>query len=121
MTLLDDVAGRLADDVTFHSPVATYRGRADVAHLLATIGGLVEAVEPVHEVTGPLGRATFFTARLAGRDGDGVLEERYGSGGDEVVQLRLMLRPLEALIPAVKAMGAALAADPLPSQEGGAA
>ena len=119
MTFFDEVAGRLDPDVTFHSPVATYRGRADVAHLLTTIAGLVEDVSPVSELRGSGARATFFTARLAGREGDGVLQERFADGdGGDVVELRLMLRPLAALIPAVKSMGASLEADPLPSQAG---
>ena len=117
MTLLDDVAGRLDAEVTFHSPVAEYYGRADVSHLLRTIAGLVSDLKPVDELSGPGTKATFFTARLVDRDADGVLEERYSDDGDSIVELRLMLRPLEALIPAVKAMGAALAADPLPSQQ----
>jgi hypothetical protein len=114
MTLLDDVPGRLAEDVVFHSPVATYRGRADVAHLLATITGVVEGIEPRRSLAEGDVRVTFFDLRVGGADADGVLEEV--TAGDEVVELRLMLRPLESLLVAVKAMGAALAVSPLPSQ-----
>jgi hypothetical protein len=114
VTLLSDVSGRLGADVVFHSPVATYHGRADVSHLLATIGGVTSDLEPARVVTGEGTRVTFFTLKLAGHDADGVLEETHEDG--EIVELRLMLRPLASLIPGVKAMGAALAADPLPSQ-----
>jgi hypothetical protein len=114
MSQISELSGRLASDVVFHSPVATYRGRADVAHLLGTIAGVVESFEPARELTGPGTRVTFFTARVGERGADGVLEETHEDG--EAVELRLMLRPLDSLLAAVKAMGAALAADPLPSQ-----
>jgi hypothetical protein len=113
--LLDDLRGRLAADVVFHSPVATYRGRDDVAHLLATIARVVDDIAPARELTADGTRVTFFIARVGERDVDGVLEETFGAGG-EVVELRLMLRPLDALLAAVRGMGEALALEPLPSE-----
>lgn len=118
MSLLDDVAGRFSEDVTFHSPVATYHGLADVSHLFATIRSVAEDVQPVRSLDGDGRRVTFLTLRVAGHEADGVLEEVFAGGG-EIVELRLMLRPLESLLAAVRAMGEALALDPLPSQRGG--
>ena len=114
MTLLLELTHRLAGDVIFHSPVATYRGRADVAHLIATIGGVASDVEARRTIVDGDTRVTFFDLRVGELDADGVLEEV--SSGGEIVELRLMLRPLTSVHAAVKAMGAALAADPLPSQ-----
>ena len=105
--LLDTLPGRLADDVTFHSPVATYRGRDTVEHLIRTIDTVVHDVVPVRVVTDADLRVTFFTARVAEHELDGVLAETLGDG-ERIVELRLLLRPLEPLIAAVKAMGAAL-------------
>jgi hypothetical protein len=118
--LLEGLPARLAEDVRFHSPVATYSGREDVAHLLATIGRVIDDVTPARELAGDGTRVTFFTARVGGREADGVLEETFAGDGEEVVELRLMLRPLDSLLAAVKAMGAALAEAPLPSQRGSA-
>jgi hypothetical protein len=39
-------AEALSEHVVFHSPVADYYGRADVAHLLATIGGVLDEIRP---------------------------------------------------------------------------
>jgi hypothetical protein len=114
VTLLSDLPPRLADDAVFHSPVATYRGRADVAHLIAKIGGVVSGVEARRTLVDGDTRVTFIDLRVGELDADGVLEEVSSAG--EIVELRLMLRPLTSVHAAVKAMGAALAADPLPSQ-----
>lgn len=113
--LLESLAGRLAPDVRFHSPVATYQGRADVEHLLATIAGMIDDVTPVRQLAEPDMRVTFFTFHVAGNDADGVLAETLADDATTIVELRLMLRPLGALLPAVKRMGEELAKAPLPS------
>ena len=103
MTLLEAIANRdrgvlaelLADDVVFHSPVQTYRGRDQVVHLLATIGGVIDDVEATREVDG----VTFFAARVGEHPVDGVLDER--SDAVPVAEITLMLRPLAALQAAV--------------------
>ena len=104
----------LADDVAFHSPVADYSGRADVAHLMTTVGGLLEDVRVERQLGDGRELASFIAARAAGRDLQGVVDEIRGEDG-KIVELTLMLRPLEALMGAVQQMGAALARSPLPS------
>lgn len=113
MSLLASLPDRLADDVVFHSPVATYRGREDVAHLLGTIGRVVDDVTPVREVEDGDLHVTFFTARVGEAAADGVLA--VTADDDTITELRLLLRPLDALLAAVKRMGEELAASPLPS------
>lgn len=93
----------LADDVVFHSPVQTYRGRDQVVHLLATIGGVIEDVEATRELDG----VTFFAARVGEHPVDGVLDER--SDAVHIAEITLMLRPLAALQAAVARMTRALA------------
>jgi hypothetical protein len=111
MTLLEAIATRqrdalnsmLAEDVVFHSPVQTYRGREQVIHLLMTMGGVIEDVDVTRELDG----VTFFTARVEEHPVDGVLVEEGGRG--EIAQITLMLRPLAQLQAAVARMARALA------------
>src|ERR687887_488200 len=65
----DGLEGMLAENVVFHSPVQTYRGRPQVVRLLVTIGGVVDDVE----VTRTLDGVTFFTATVEEHPVDGVL------------------------------------------------
>lgn len=110
--LLDAIAGRdqdglramLAEDVTFHSPVQTYRGRQQALRLLVTIGGVVDDVE----VTRELEDVTFFTAKVEEHPVDGVLVQREGDDG-QIAEITLMLRPLAQLQAAVARMARALA------------
>ena len=120
MTLLEAITARqrealnsmLAEDVVFHSPVQTYRGRAQVIHLLMTIGGVIEDVDVTRELDG----VTFFTAQVEEHPVDGVLVEEGGRGeggdageGGEIAEVTLMLRPLAQLQAAVARMARALA------------
>jgi hypothetical protein len=104
----------LSDAVRFHSPVTDYQGRADVAHLLGLISGVVSDVRPTRE----LGDGATTITCISGLVGDlpvqGVVDERYDEHG-RLIDLTLMLRPLSALRVAVAAMATALAAAPLPS------
>ena len=110
MTLLEAIATRqrdalnsmLAEDVVFHSPVQTYRGREQVIHLLMTMGGVIEDVDVTRELDG----ITFFAAQIEEHPVDGVLVEE---GGGEIAQITLMLRPLAQLQAAVARMARALA------------
>ncbi|MFG2648523.1 hypothetical protein [Streptomyces sp. NPDC048436] len=107
----------LAPDAVFHSPVADYSGRDDVAHLFSKIGQCLTAIEPVrgftedddgrHSVTtfhGSVGGETVYGAFVQEVDDQGKLREAT-----------LLLRPLSTLRTAVSLMRDALTADPLPS------
>ena len=100
----DTLEGLLADDVVFHSPVQTYRGRDQVVHLLTTIGGVIEDVEPTRQLEG----VTFFAATVEEHPVDGVLDEHTDPAG-HIGEITLMLRPLPQLQAAVARMARALA------------
>jgi SnoaL-like domain len=100
----EGLEGMLAEDVVFHSPVQTYRGRRQALRLLVTIGGVVDDVE----VTRQLDNVTFFAAKVEEHPVDGVLVQRAGDGG-QVAEITLMLRPLAQLQAAVARMARALA------------
>src|SRR4051794_25083901 len=111
LTERDGVALReqLATDVTFNSPVRSYHGRDDVAHLLELIGGLLADLRVTRLVDAP-GETVAFVSAGAGageRPLDGVLDERRDDAG-QTVELTLMLRPLGALLHAIERMGKAL-------------
>ena len=112
MTLLDAIVTRdrdvltelLSDDVIFHSPVQTYRGRDQVMLLLMAIGGILENVEVTRQLDG----VTFFAATVEEHPVDGVAVERDGEEG-RVAEITLMLRPLAQLQAAVARMARVLA------------
>jgi hypothetical protein len=93
--LSGDAAGaaeQLAEDVTFHSPVRDYHGRARVAEVLGMVThvlgrGEIESVLEAGDET-----VTFFTAGEL----EGMLRVRGGS------DVTLMARPLRVLLPAVE-------------------
>ena len=104
------LAALLAEDVRFHSPVADYAGRADVAHLFALISGVLRDLSPVREVTSGPHVTTFFESGPL----QGVLDQRYDEA-DRLAEATLMLRPFSALRQAIAEMGTALQSAPLPS------
>ncbi|MEU5996854.1 hypothetical protein ABZ837_03375 [Streptomyces sp. NPDC047197] len=124
----------LARDVVFHSPVADYGGRDDVAHLFAKIGQCLSGVEPLREFSGPgadgEGReggegekrgqehhsVTTFTCSVGEESAAyGVFVQQVDAQG-QLTEATLLLRPLGALKAAVSQMREALSADPLPSR-----
>ena len=105
----------LTDDVVFHSPVADYRGRADVAHLLTTIAAVLGELTPTRTLAGEDTVTTFLTASVEGHALDGVLDERRDAAG-RVAEATLLLRPYAALRAGIAQMQARLEADPLPSR-----
>ncbi|GAA3105809.1 hypothetical protein ACFQ0X_10070 [Streptomyces rectiviolaceus] len=132
-----DASGRtrllLARDVVFHSPVADYRGRDDVAHLFPKIGQCLTGIEPLQEFTEP-GKAgkdagdgqdagvgqeqrsvTTFTGRVGEESVYGAFVQQVDAEG-QLTEATLLLRPLSALTTAVSLMRDALIADPLPSR-----
>ena len=99
----DALSGLLVEDVVFHSPVQTYRGRQQILPLLLAIGGIIENVE----VTRELEDVTFFAATVEEHPVDGVLVEREEEG--QIAEITLMLRPLAQLQAAVARMARVLA------------
>jgi hypothetical protein len=108
------IAGTLAGGVVFNSPVATYHGREDVAHVLATAADVLDDLSVKRRMSRPPEEVVFVSARIAGKDVDGVLDQVVDRDG-LVAEVTLMLRPLSALLSGVKRMGAALEDRPLPS------
>jgi hypothetical protein len=100
------LSSMLADDVAFHSPVQTYRGRDQAVLMLATVGGVIDDVEATREVDG----ITFFCAVVEEHPVDGVLVEHEDAAG-HIGEVTLMMRPLAQLQAAVARMTRALASD----------
>jgi hypothetical protein len=100
----DALRAMLAEDVVFHSPVQTYRGRDQAIHLLVLIGRVLEGPDVTREVDG----VTFFTAYVGEHPIDGVLVERADEYA-RITEITVMLRPLAALQAAVARMARALA------------
>lgn len=105
----------LAEDVTFHSPVADYSGRDDIAHLFRAIGRCLTGVEEGAVFTRGARSITEFTARVDAHAVGGVLVQRTGPDG-RLEEATLLLRPFAALRTAIAMMGDILGADPLPSR-----
>ena len=101
----DALVSMFAENVVFHSPVQTYRGRDQVVHLLNVITGILEHVDVTRELDG----VTFFAAEVEEHPVDGVLHESTDQSG-RIAEFTLMLRPLAALQAAVARMARALAA-----------
>ncbi len=104
----------LADGVCFHSPVADYVGRADVAHLLWLIAMIMHDLRPTRELGDRAAKTTFVSAVIEGRPLQGVLDECYDENG-LLIDATLMLRPFATLRIAIAAMAAALETAPMPS------
>lgn len=104
----------LREDVVFHSPVRDYHGRADVAHILMTIGRVLDKFESQRELVAERRVVTIISATYAHHRMSGVLHETYDARG-RVEQATLLLRPLSTLLDAITAMRAALEQSPLPS------
>jgi SnoaL-like protein len=111
MTLLEAIDGEdrdalvelLVDDVVFHSPVQTYRGREQILRLLLATGSIIENVEVTRQLDG----VTFFAATVEEHPVDGVLVEREVEEG-RIAEITLMLRPLAQLQAAVARMARVL-------------
>jgi len=112
---IGSVSGVLADDVVFSSPVADYRGRAAVSHLLGLISTVVEDVEPGPEWAGDGDSVYAFTAHVSGEPIQGLLRELGGEAGT-LTQVTLFLRPYGVLRAAIARMGRLLADSPLPGR-----
>lgn len=107
-------APAVADDVSFHSPAADYRGRADVLHLLELIGTVLDDVTETRRFVDQDATTTFLTARVGDEALSGVLDKHRDASG-AIVEATLLLRPYAALGSAMRLMQERLADDPLPS------
>ena len=94
----------LVDDVVFHSPVQTYRGRRRVLRLFVAIGGIIENLSVTRELDG----VTFFAATVEEHPVDGVIVAGEVEDG-RIGEVTLMLRPLAQLQAAVARMTRVLA------------
>lgn len=94
----------VTEDVVFHSPTTTYRGRDQVVQLLALIGHVLDDVTATREVE----TITFIQGRLGDDELNGVLVEITGAD-DRIVEITLLLRPLATLQLAVRQLARALA------------
>jgi hypothetical protein len=104
----------LGEDVVLHSPVRDYHGRKDVAHILMTIGHVLDKIESQRELVAERQVVTIITATHQGREMTGILDETYDALG-RLERATLLLRPLSALLDAITAMRARLEQSPLPS------
>ena len=106
------LAAMVADDVVFHSPTTTYRGRDQVVDVLVLIGAVLDDVTPTREVE----TVTFVTGHLDGDELNGVLVEIRDADG-RIAEITLLLRPLATLQRAVRQMARALAEGAGPPSE----
>ena len=106
----------LADDVAFRSPVVfrPYEGKEAVAHLLSHVVEVLGDFVYTDQLEGDGTHALIFRARVGDKQVEGLDHLTVDSGG-LVGELIVMLRPLSGVIAAAEAMGARLAADPVPS------
>ena len=104
----------LSEEIVFSSPVAEYRGRADVVHLLECIARVLSGLAATSEGSDGASRLTMLTARVGELPIDGVLREHHDASG-RLTHATLFLRPYASLRVAIHQMAALLADDPLPS------
>jgi hypothetical protein len=98
------LAALVADEVVFHSPATTYRGREQVVDLLVVIGKVLEDVTTTRE----LETVKFIKGRSERDELDGVLVEVKGEDG-RIAEITILLRPLAAVQRAVVRVAGALA------------
>jgi hypothetical protein len=110
----DRLENLLSEHVVFHSPARDYRGRADVAHILMTIGSVLDEIEARDELVAGRQVVTIVAAARGDHRMTGVLDETYDALG-RVERATLLLRPLSALLDAISGMRGALERAPLPS------
>jgi hypothetical protein len=104
----------VGEHAVFHSPVRDYRGRADVTHILMTIGDVLDEIEAGYELVAERQVVTFIDATFAEHRMSGVLHETHDALG-RVESATLLLRPLSTLLEAIAGMREALERSPLPS------
>jgi hypothetical protein len=105
----------LAEDATFSSPVADYRGRGNASHILELIAGVLEVVNQTGVWGDDREGVYAFTARVADHELQGILREERAETG-KLTHVTLFLRPYAVLRMAINRMRAALEQSPLPAR-----
>ena len=104
------LAAMVSDDVVYHSPGTTYRGRDQVVDVLAVgptvIANLRATRDPV--AIGDREGLTFVTGAVEEEQLHGVLIESRDETG-RIAEISLLLRPLSAVQAAVRHLARALA------------
>lgn len=111
----DALVASLADDIVFQSPAVftPYRGREAVGTLLRSVMRVFEDFRYVDELASAEQTALVFTARVGGKQIDGIDLGRVNAAG-LVTHLTVFIRPLSGLMALAQAMQAQLAAGPRP-------
>lgn len=114
---VDAMEAALSPDVVFRSPVVfkPYEGRDVVMHLLRNVLQIFEDFEYLDELQGEGTEALIFKARVGDRWVHGLDHLTVGDDG-LVTELMVMVRPMSGVIAVAEAMGARLAASPVPGQ-----
>ncbi|BCK53717.1 hypothetical protein [Nocardia wallacei] len=107
------LAAELAEGAVFSSPVADYRGRANVAHMLGVIATVLGGVEETATWPGAGDRVFAFRAKVEREELQGVLREERDAHG-KLRQVTLFLRPYRVLRGAIATMARRLEDSPLP-------
>lgn len=102
----------LAPDAVFSSPVADYRGRPAVLHMLGLISQVLHEPDAVRRWSRDHDTVYRFRARVAGAEVQGMLHEERDEKG-RLAHITLFLRPYSSLREAIRAMGRLLEQSPL--------
>ncbi|MDI1288785.1 MAG: nuclear transport factor 2 family protein [bacterium] len=96
----------LASDVVFFSPVAfaPFRGRDVVAEVLGNVLEVFEDFEYIDDLTGENSHALIFSAKVGGKDVQGLDHLRVDADG-LITEFTVMVRPLSGAIALAEAMG----------------
>ena len=97
----------LSEEVVFRSPVRDYHGRADVAHIVSTIGSVLDQIDAQREFVADREIVTIINVSHRGQQMNGVLYETHDATG-RIDGAMLLLRPLSTLRQAIADMVAAL-------------
>jgi hypothetical protein len=102
--------GMLGDEVVFHSPGTTYRGREQVVALLGVAPGVIANLRAVRDpVAITAGETiTFISGSVEDNELHGVLIEARDEAG-QIAEITMLLRPLSAVQAGVRHLARALA------------
>lgn len=118
---LDDLMDCFGDDVVFHSPVShqPFVGGDAVRAVLGAVIAEFEDFTYVAETHGTERSALWFTARVGGRDIEGVDVLHHPTDARTAASLTVMIRPRSGLDAVAERIGARLLAAPRPDERAG--